>query len=272
MDANKATKLDSKAFPQGGFYIMRSGILYMIIDGVPISSETPLGHQHNSKLSFELYAYDKTFLIDPGSYVYTPFLDWRDKFRSTAYHNTIVVDGEEQNRFATWSSLKPDAAVKINKWEVAEGHHFFDGEHSGYKRLKNPIIHRRQIFFNKAQGYWMMKKIYWGGEGIHQLDLCFHFSPLKVELASGFPLVARTKTEGANLVIIPLDAEGVSAEIEECWISYRYGVKEKSPVLKYSKKTRTPTSFCNITYPYQGKLDIREFIEKVGTISTKVEI
>jgi uncharacterized heparinase superfamily protein len=91
--------LESKAFPQGGFYIMRHGDLYMIVDCVPADPKSPSGHKHNSRLSFELFACDKSFIIDPGTYIYTADKEMRNLFRSTKYHNTIVVDGEEQNRF-----------------------------------------------------------------------------------------------------------------------------------------------------------------------------
>ena len=124
------------------------------------------------------------------------------------------------------------------------------------------MIHGRQIFFNKVQGYWVIKDIL-SGEGIHQFDLYFHFASLEVEIGKEFPLVMRTKTEGANLAIIPLEAKGVSVEILDGWVSYRYGVKVKAPIVRYSKKGQVPTSFCNIIYPYIEKIDIGDVIEKV---------
>ena len=118
-------QLDSKAFPQGGFYIMRHADLYMIIDCVPADPKSPSGHKHNSRLSFELFAGDKSFIIDPGAYVYTADKEMRNLFRSTKYHNTVVVDGEEQNRFAEDAlfAMNLDAAVKVNRWVVTENYY-----------------------------------------------------------------------------------------------------------------------------------------------------
>jgi hypothetical protein len=50
---------------------MRHDDLYMLIDCVPADQKSPSGHKHNSRLSFELFAGDKSFIIDPGSYLYT---------------------------------------------------------------------------------------------------------------------------------------------------------------------------------------------------------
>jgi hypothetical protein len=258
------SSLSSKAFPQGGFYVMRRDNLYMILDCVSADGRAPSGHKHNSRLSFELFAYDKSFIIDPGAYIYTADKEMRNLFRSTRSHNTVVVDGEEQNRFDEDSLFLTanDAVVKVNKWESTEAHDFWDAEHSGYERLKNPVIHQRQIYFDKREGYWVVKDTL-SGEGEHQFDLFFHFAPVEVEADKTLPLVVRTKAEGANLAIIPLEAGDVSLEIVDGWVSYRYGVKVKAPVVKYSRKGQLPASFYNIVYPYEGEIDITDVIEKV---------
>ncbi len=96
----------------------------MIVDCVPADPTAPSGHKHNSRLSFELFAQDKSFIIDPGAYAYTAAKVMRNLFRSTKYHNTVVVDGEEQNRFDEDQlfTMKLDAAVKVNRWLVTENY------------------------------------------------------------------------------------------------------------------------------------------------------
>jgi uncharacterized heparinase superfamily protein len=118
-------QLRSKAFPQGGFYIMRHDDLYMVVDCVPADPTAPSGHKHNSRLSFELFAGDKSFIIDSGAYVYTADKEMRNLFRSTKFHNTVVVDGEEQNRFEDDElfAMNLDAAVKVNRWLVTENYY-----------------------------------------------------------------------------------------------------------------------------------------------------
>lgn len=254
----------SKAFKDGGFYVMRTDKLYMFVDCVPSDSKTPRGHKHNSRLSFELFAYDKSFIIDPGAYIYSADKEARNVFKSTKYHNTVVVDGEEQNKFDENElfSMGLDATMKVNRWELNNIYDFLDAEHNGYERLENPVIHRRQILFDKVGGYWVIKDIL-SGEGTHQFDLYFHFAPLEVEIDGRFPLMARTKTEGANLAIIPLEVEGISVEIEKGWVSFRYGIKEEAPMVRYQKKAQAPTEFCFVLYPHKEPIDIDEVMCRV---------
>ena len=248
--------LRSNAFPDGGFYIMRKNRLFMMVDCQPNNILAPPAHRHNSRLSFELFAYDKSFIIDPGAYIYHASKDMRNLFRSTKYHNTVVVDNEEQNRFRKdmMFYINYDAAVRINQWEMTDECDFWDAEHYGYRRLKHPVVHRRQIWFDKLNGIWIIKDIL-SSEGVHQFDLYFHFAPMELQFAQDYPLTLKTQTDGANIALIPLEKEGLSVDVTSGWISYSYGVKKKAPIAKYSKSSASPI-FVTVVYPYQDELTL----------------
>jgi uncharacterized heparinase superfamily protein len=238
--------LESKAFPQGGFYIMRHDDLYMIIDCVFADPKAPSGHKHNSRLSFELFACDKSFIIDPGTYIYTADKEMRNLFRSTRYHNTIVVDGEEQNRFEEDAlfAMGRDATVKVNRWVIAENYDFLDAEHNGYSRLN--VVHRRLIYFNKVEQYWVIRDMLTGEGGYkHKFDLYFHFAPMALKKAKDELVISiETGNEtGANIAIAPLETDGLKLAIENGWVSYSYGQKVEAPIVKYSKTAEVPTEF-----------------------------
>jgi len=257
--------LRSKAFPDGGVYILRHSNLYMIVDCSPLDPRPPPAHKHNSRLSFELFAYDKSFIIDPGSYIYTANKNMRNLFRSTAYHNTVVVDDNEQNRIDERDlfSIKLDAGVNINSWQVTNTYDFLDAEHYGYTRLMNPIIHRRQIYFNKEAGYWLIKDLL-EGKGCHKFDLFFHFSPIDIMLDREYPFLIRSKdSAGWNLAIFPLDTNNLFVEIKEGWISYSYGTKIRAPIIKYSKRSSAPIAFINVLYPFKDTLAIETLHKKI---------
>jgi len=174
---NTLSNVKSKALPNAGWYIMRNNKDYCIISCGPNGQKGNGGHCHNDKLSFELCIDGKDVIVDPGTYVYTPYPEWRNKFRSTAYHNTVVVDNQEQNRFIENNlfSLKNDAKCKCLDFGEDDEKIWFKGKHYGYKRLKNPVVHRREIIFNKKE-----KKLEiidkFRGAGQYNLEWNFYFS------------------------------------------------------------------------------------------------
>ena len=253
--------LESKAFSQGGFYIMRHENSYMVIDCVPADPKAPSGHKHNSRLSFELFACDKSFIIDPGTYIYTADKEMRNLFRSTKYHNTVVVDDEEQNRFDEDElfAMNLDAAVKVNRWLVTENYDLLDAEHNGYSRLN--VVHRRQIYFNKEEKYWVIKDMLTGEGGYkHNFDLYFHFAPMELKRKNELSIETDNKN-GANIMIVPLETEGIKMEIKKGLVSYSYGRKVEVPIVKYSKAAEMPAEFVTIIC-LSGKINL-ERIKKI---------
>ena len=261
-------RLGSRAFPHAGIHVMRHDDLYMIVDAGPNGQNCNGGHAHNDTLSFELCAYDKTFICDPGAYVYTADYRWRNTFRSTAYHNTIVVDGQEMNRFDERQlfRMRNDAIPEVHRWEVSDEYDVFDGEHSGYERLPNPVTHRRQVHFDKAEGFWIVRDSL-TGRGEHRFDLYFHFAPMKLINDEGDSLTVRTDCEeGANLAVVPLQRDGLSVEISEGWVSYSYGTKVEAPIVKYSKVAEVPTEFVTILFPSKEQKMVKEIEEIAGPL------
>ena len=261
IEHSASISLESKVFPNGGFYVMRHKDLYMIVDCVPNNPKAPSGHRHNSRLSFELFAYDKTFIVDPGTYTYTTDPEWRNKFRSTAYHNTVVVDGEEQNDFDPYYLFQVgmNAEVKVNEWKVTDEYDFLDAQHSGYERLAEPITHRRQIWFNKRDGYWVIKDMLlknskFEEQGLqsnveHRFELYFHFAPMAIAQVGATAI--KTDCNGLNLMIMQMEDSELNLSLLDGWISYSYGTKEKATIAKYSKISSLPATFTTALYPYE---------------------
>lgn len=110
---------------------MRDNKNYCIVSCGPNGQNGNGGRCHNDKLNFELCVNGKDVIVDPGTHVYTSEPEWRNKFRSTAYHNTIVVDSEEQNRFDENDlfSMRNWCEVKVNKWETNDECDFLDAHH-----------------------------------------------------------------------------------------------------------------------------------------------
>ena len=87
----------SRLFRPSGFCFMRQDSNCLMTVCCPKGMRGLCGHTHNDFLSFELEANGRPFLTDCGSYLYFRSSQWRNRFRATAAHNTVLVDRREQN-------------------------------------------------------------------------------------------------------------------------------------------------------------------------------
>lgn len=233
----------SAAFTNSQIYIQREGDLYTIIDCGEVGIQGRGSHGHNDMFSFELFYRERTFFVDPGSYSYTGDKSARNLFRSTAYHNTVMVDDIEINNInpAQLFVLANQAHAKINKWETSEEYDLLDAEHDGYLRLAERVIHQRQCYFNKLAGYWVITD-HFTGMGQHKFSFFFNFDlGLNVELASPGRVLISDNELGLALALVPLEeSEGMKAEIVPRFISRGYGERAKSWGVVYNLSASVP--------------------------------
>lgn len=244
---NSIYDVKSKSFSHSGIYISREKRAYVIISCMHNGQSGNGGHNHNDVLSFELSFDEKDFIVDPGTYIYCGNYKMRNLFRSTFYHNTVVIDDVEANRFKKREifRIQDEARPKVLKWETTDNYDIFEAEHYGYERLPNPVICRRRIFFNKKN---LILKIedFIEGKGIHDYKIFFHFPPIPLKLER-----KSLKTEFPdlpNIVITPESKEKFKAELEEGWVSPSYGIKRRAPYLCYSGKASVPFNFITNIY------------------------
>src|SRR5439155_316401 len=90
----------SRAFEDAGYFIQRSGWdahdtqLTFDCGGMGLGSG---GHAHADALSLTVFSGGHELLIDAGTSVYNCAPEWRRFFRSTAAHNTVLVDNKSQS-------------------------------------------------------------------------------------------------------------------------------------------------------------------------------
>lgn len=142
----KGGERPSEAFPDGGIYVLRAPGAHAIIDCAEVGMNGRGGHGHNDILSFELCMAAQPVITDCGAFVYTADPAARDRFRSTAFHNGVEVDGEEINRFLSPSDLwrlSDDARPIDVGWQSTGVGGEVTAAHTGYERLADPVRHRR---------------------------------------------------------------------------------------------------------------------------------
>ena len=95
-------ELASRAYPESGYYLLQAGGaerhgVSVVFDCGELGFGSIAAHGHADALSFTLRAFGQDVLVDPGTYDYFSYPEWRRYFRSTRAHNTVEVDGLDQS-------------------------------------------------------------------------------------------------------------------------------------------------------------------------------
>ena len=240
----------SQRFADAGVYILRDEDLYLLLNATGAGIHGRGSHGHNDALSIEVSACGRSFIVDPGTYVYTADLGERHRFRSTAYHSTVQVDGVEQN---TTDKQLPfvigdEARPTLVTWETSSESDRVSAEHAGYERLVEPIKHRRTVTLNKRDRTWLLEDEFLG-TGEHQFELRFHFDAgLEVSVLDEQTVSAYDKMTGAKLLVSPLDLEKQPA-LEDQFVSRDYGSKLASMSARWSLTRRVPCKLSWVILP-----------------------
>jgi hypothetical protein len=168
------------AFPEGGYYLLGKNFgstseVRIVIDCAPLGYLSIAAHGHADALSFTLSAGGEELLVDPGTYAYHTQKAWRDYFRSTAAHNTVQVDGQDQSEIGGNFMWLRKANARLLEYDVASGLQKFSGEHDGYRRLTDSVLHRRTIHFDANCNALVVKDIL-ECRGDHDIALHWHFA------------------------------------------------------------------------------------------------
>jgi uncharacterized heparinase superfamily protein len=168
----------SSAFADGGFYVMRNETDHVFVDCGPVGLAGRGGHGHNDCLSFEASLAGVPLFSDCGAFVYTTSFDERNRFRSTAFHNTPQVDGVEMNRLhpdLLWS-LEYDARPQMRRFETGREEDRFQGAHAGYERLPAPVTPVRTIVLDHRRHALTITDAF-EGSGRHLFEIPLHLAP-----------------------------------------------------------------------------------------------
>lgn len=234
----------STAFPDGGVYVLRAPATdtHAIVDCAEVGMNGRGGHGHNDVLSFELFMAGCNLVTDCGSYLYTTSREWRNRFRSTAFHNGVQVDGEEVNRFVSPEALwqlqydaVPFGADLVREKDVD----IVRAGHRGYERLAAPVTHVREFAMDRACPRLVIRDRI-DGSGSHTLTWRFHLDPEVTAEARGrdVRLVC-----GAQEFLLRSDLpQEFVLSLESGWVSPRYGVKVPAVVVVWHGRAMLPVT------------------------------
>jgi len=219
-----------------GLYILKGKKSHMTIDCGPIGPDYLPGHSHCDTLSFEFWADGRPFIVDTGTFEYSG--PRRHIDRSTASHNTVRIDEEEQHEI--WGEHRVarrgyPITPKL-KWEGEDK--VFEGGHTGYKRLHGSPIHFRHITLSNDESWEIWDKVI--GKGEHILESFVHFHP-SVEYYNESQWLFAVGSGDKQILLEIIDADSYS--LEDSFYCPEFGKKIQNKRLRIIKKGKLPLEF-----------------------------
>jgi hypothetical protein len=228
-------------------------------------------HGHADTLSFTFFAQGRPQLVDPGTYVYTGVLAWRDAFRSTRFHNGLTVNGYDVCGFDDgpfrWSSLC-NPTVEI--WQEGKSWVVFRGRHDGFSRVARDLIHVRTIALHRVQPVLVVLDEV-RGKGSNSVDRWFQFGPgSRIEVC---PVTCGRWCGPSSAGALGLFVPGIGGERIEVyagdevgrlgWHSSRYGKKEPATTVRVAAEDRS-LPYAGIGVIMSRDLDVGPLLETLG--------
>ncbi len=275
-DASLPVTLKSRGFPQSGYYLLQSGAgeesISVMFDCGELGFGSIAAHGHADALSFTLRAFGENIFVDPGTYDYFTYPDWRRYFRGSSAHNTIVVDNADQSEMSGLFLWGDRAKARCIEFVVDQETAMVCGEHDGYC-LSNGCVHRRtlRISENKLSICDEIK-----GAGSHKVEIFFHLATncsvsrsgdaeLEIETIHG--TISLCMDSKFYIEILRGSEEPVGG-----WVSPSYHKKLPSATIVGRATIKGDTTFhCEITAVVNGRAPtVTSGSSAIGTVDLPV--
>jgi hypothetical protein len=185
-------------------------------------------------------------LIDPGTFEYVGKSQERDRFRGTAMHNSVTVDGRGQSEPAGPFGWKRFIQARAEQWISGETFDFFVGSHDGCSPLVSPVTHQRWIVSLKSGLTLVRDAVH--GVGKHRLDIAWHLGP---EMSKKGERLFGIKDASAGLAILCASKHEWTEEVREDVWSPVYGRTQPAAVLTFGTLADLPAEFATLLIPQE---------------------
>jgi hypothetical protein len=250
----------SRVFPDSGYVVMRSDwgpeAHQLILDAGPLGDPLSGAHGHADLLSVQVAAFGTPVVVDAGTGAYTPEPRWRDYFRGSRAHSTVVVDGQSQATPVGPFAWADRPTARLTRWTATEALQTAEGEHDAYACLADPVRHRRRVLFVDRRFWVIVDDI--AGRVEHTVEVRFQLARLPVSVErDGWARIRTSSTRGCLVRAftgIPIQARVVEGALDpiEGWVSPDYGLRRPAPVLVYSARTRLPLRVVTLIWPIEN--------------------
>ena len=232
------TTLTQQVLEDAGYYVARLDQNMLIMDCGDIGPAHQPGHTHCDMLSYELWLDGVKVITNCGNFDYENGPQ-RHYSRSTAAHNTVELDGQDQSEI--WGAFRVGRRARVTEShaEKTGDSVYFRGAHDGYRYLRGKPIHRREIELDEDANLKVTDEIL--GTGDHMARSFIHFVQNFSVQSEANLFVIRNPSGDAVLELIP---DGmVSAEIIETERFPEFGIKQKGVSIVLSLQAPAPFSF-----------------------------
>ncbi|MGE0596540.1 MAG: alginate lyase family protein [Hyphomonadaceae bacterium] len=141
-----AQPVGRRTFAQGGYTVWRKDDALLAFDHGPLGFLSIAAHGHADALALWLHLGAEPAIIDAATYLYHTHNGARDRFRGTAAHNTLCLDGRDQSRIAGPFNWADHAKAVLR--EAAEL--TATAAHDGYI-ASHGVAHVRRVAFDKTE-------------------------------------------------------------------------------------------------------------------------
>lgn len=267
--------VQSTAFRKGGYCVMRVPGRVLGFDIGPLGYLSTAAHGHADALSLYLSVNGQPVLIDPGTFAYQEGGKWRDFFRGTAAHNTIMVDLQNQSEIQGTFLWGQKAKAYLERWESNDKYDLAIAYHDGYRKLG--VIHRRSVLYYKSD--LILVKDVLEGSGWHQFSQLWHL-PIDSEVSPG-SLAFEIRSERNRLYILPLHDNLTSSDLYyghqdpiQGWVSPHYGEIVPAPVISFSAQCDFPVSILTAIFIPLGSSEFSpgELLQRIDNYKNLLEV
>lgn len=175
--------LRSQKFEDTGLFLLQAGrageadAVSVTMDAAELGYGPLAAHGHADALAVTLRLGGKDILVDTGTCDYFTDQSWRRYFRTTAAHNTIGIDGDDQSLITGPFMWGARASVTLLAWEPSDYGGRVAASHDGYRRLPDPVIHSRDMRLDAvARDITIEDALDMQGE--HEVRVAFHLSEI----------------------------------------------------------------------------------------------
>jgi Heparinase II/III-like protein/Heparinase II/III N-terminus len=240
-----------RSFPHGGYFVLGSELetpreVRLTADAGPLGFLSIAAHGHSDALSIVLSVAGREILVDPGTFSYHTKGAWREYFRGTSAHNTVRVDRLDQSVQGGNFMWQRHAKARCLDFAHDDTGSRFIGEHDGYTRLADPVVHKRAI---RQQGnrIEIMDRI--DCAGYHVIERFWHFgehchvdiSDTRVVAVHGPVRVTFTAGEAVQLVRLRASEDPPGG-----WVSRRFDVKVPSDSIVWTNEVRSTSELRSL--------------------------